>query len=146
MYERILLATDGTSSSTEAEEHAIELAATLGSTLHVISVVDERIFGAYPGDEYIHEHEGLEEALVSEAEQTLDKVEERANRSDVEIATHLRHGDPVEEILKLIESEDADLAIVGTSEAEGSYSELLGSVAERVAHRAQIPVLIVKSA
>ncbi|MFW6152958.1 MAG: universal stress protein [Halobacteriota archaeon] len=146
MYDRILLATDGSVASEAAEAHAVDLAAHTGATLVVLSVVDERVFGAYPGDEYVHEREGLEAALVTEAEEAIAAVETVADARDVPVRTLLRHGDPVEEILDAIEHEAVELAIVGTSRAAGSYPELLGSVAERVTHRADVPVMIVKTA
>ncbi|EMA38573.1 universal stress protein, partial [Halococcus hamelinensis] len=53
MYDRILLATDGTTASENAESHAIDLAATHDADLHALYVVDESVYTAYSGDEYV---------------------------------------------------------------------------------------------
>lgn len=58
MYDQILLATDGTIASKNAESHAIELAEMHDATLHALFVVDESIYTAYSGDEYVDEAEG----------------------------------------------------------------------------------------
>lgn len=145
IYDRILLATDGTVTSEAAEPHEIDLADLSEATLVVLSVVDERVIGAYPGDEYVHEKEELESVFVTEAEEAIETVEGDAALRDVTVRSVLRHGDPVEEMLHVFGDESVALASVGTSRREGSYPELLGSVAERVAHRATIQVMIVKT-
>jgi nucleotide-binding universal stress UspA family protein len=52
-------------------------------------------------------------------------------------------GDPVEEILKIIESEGIDLVIMGTHGRKGLEHTVIGSVAERVVQRSPVPVLVV---
>jgi len=63
MYELILLSTDGTVASDEAESHAIDLAAAHDAVFHVHYVVDENVVTAYSGDEYVDEAEGPEHGL-----------------------------------------------------------------------------------
>jgi nucleotide-binding universal stress UspA family protein len=46
VYEDILFPTDGSDGAGEALAHALELAATHGSTIHVLSVVDSTYLGS----------------------------------------------------------------------------------------------------
>jgi len=49
MYTDILLSTDGTVASEQAESHAIDLAAAHDANLHVLYVVDQEVVNAYSG-------------------------------------------------------------------------------------------------
>jgi universal stress protein A len=53
-------------------------------------------------------------------------------------------GEPNREILRLAESEDFDLIVMGTHGREGLSRFLLGSVAEQVIRRAPCPVFVIR--
>ena len=55
----------------------------------------------------------------------------------------MREGDPAETILDAAEEEAVDLIVVGNRGMRGAKRFLLGSVPNRVAHRAPCNVLIV---
>jgi nucleotide-binding universal stress UspA family protein len=145
MYENILLPTDSSAGVDDAIEHAIDLASQYDATLHVLYVVDSDTVGSYPGDEYVHEDEGLEHALEEAGGDAVDAVAERARAAGVDVETTLRHGVPHEEILAYADDVDVDVTIVGTKQRSGEYRRLLGSVAERVARMSDRPVTIVKT-
>lgn len=52
-------------------------------------------------------------------------------------------GDPSEEILRVAESNDADLIVMGKSTGSVFGSEVMGSVTRRVTRHAKVPVLVV---
>ena len=52
-------------------------------------------------------------------------------------------GDPVEEILKVIDSDAIDLVVMGTHGRKGLEHTIFGSVAGNVVRRAPVPVLVV---
>ena len=52
-------------------------------------------------------------------------------------------GDPALEILKIIESEDIDLVIMGTHGRKGLEHVIFGSVAENVVKKSSAPVMTV---
>ncbi|GAA0646796.1 universal stress protein [Salarchaeum japonicum] len=143
MYDRILLATDGSEASADAIEHAVALAEATGATLHALYVVDEDVYSAYSGDEYVQEHEGLESGLEEAGEDALAAVESAAD--DVTVVTELVHGRPSDEILAYGNDHDVDLIVVGTRERSAAYRNLLGSVTERVVRIASRPVTVVKT-
>ena len=109
MYDQILLATDGTIASKNAESHAIELAGTHNATLHTLFVVDESIYTAYSGDEYVDEAEGPEHGLEEFGKEAIEKVRSGAEDSGVEITTAVKHGHPVDTILKYGDRQDIDM-------------------------------------
>lgn len=145
MYDRILLPTDGDTSTTDATRHAVNLAAETGATLSVLYVVDEDVYGAYPGDEFVHDHEGAESGLEEVGRDALDEVATMAGDADVRVETTMRHGQPHEEILDCIAETGVDLVVMGTTARSGEYRQLLGSVTDRVVRLADVPVTVVKT-
>lgn len=145
MYERILLSTDGTVASEEAETHALDLAAAHDAVLHVLYVVDEDVVTAYSGDEYVDEAEGPEHGLEEHGEETLSELRSRASEASVDIETAIRHGRPAETIVGYADETDADLLVLGTKRRPDEYRALLGSVTDRVLRLTTRPATVVKT-
>ncbi|WP_254863013.1 universal stress protein [Halovivax gelatinilyticus] len=145
MYDRILLTTDLSLGVDDAIEHAIDAATRYDATVYVLYVIDADAYSSYPGDEYVHEFEGLETALERAGTDAVDAIAERATAAGVETKTATRHGVPHEEILAFADETDIDLVVVGSKTRSGEYRRLLGSVANRVATMAEQPVTIVKT-
>lgn len=145
MYDHLLLPTDLSPGVDNAIEHALHLAALHEATLHVLYVVDADAYSSYPGDEYVHEFEGLEHALEQAGDEAVERIIEQAAAREITTESAIRHGIPHEEILKYMDREAIDLTVIGSKIRPSEYRRLLGSVAERVTHMAKRPVLIVKS-
>ncbi|MFC3478715.1 universal stress protein [Halobacterium litoreum] len=145
MYDSILLATNGGTASEDAETHAIELAAEHGATLHALFVVDESVYTAYSGDEYVDGAEGPEHGLEELGEETLDALRDRAERAGVDVATAMRYGEPPETIVAYADDVDADLVVLGTKRRPAEYRSLLGSVTDRVLRLTERPATVVKT-
>jgi nucleotide-binding universal stress UspA family protein len=145
MYDRILLPTDISAGVDRAIDHAIDAAQRYDATLHVLYVVDSDAYSSYPGDEYVHEFEGLEHALEEAGEDAVTAITERATEAGVETESVVRNGVPHEEILTYMDEAAIDLTVIGSKHRTGEYRRLLGSVAQRVANVATRPVTIVKT-
>jgi len=145
MYDTILFPTDGGKGSERAAESAVETAAAHGATLHVLHVVDEGVYRAYSGDEYVHDSEGLEAGLEQEGREAVEDVAESAREAGVEVVTEVEHGTPHDRILGYAEDTSADIIIMGTKERTGEYRQLLGSVTDRVVRTSGVPVTVVKT-
>ncbi len=145
MYDRILLSTDGTAASTEAEAHALDLAATHGAELHVLYVVDESVYNAYSGDEYVDEAEGPEHGLEEHGEETIADLRARADEAGVDAVEVMRHGRPSDAIVDYADEAEADLLVLGTKRRPDEYRTLLGSVTDRVLRLTSRPAVVVKT-
>jgi nucleotide-binding universal stress UspA family protein len=94
----------------------------------------------------------LEEAAQSEAQKELDRVAARLREAQltrhpgekprIAVETVTRIGTPAETLLDEAKRRGATRIVVGTHGRTGAKHLLLGSVAERVARRAAVPVLI----
>jgi nucleotide-binding universal stress UspA family protein len=145
MYDRILLATEGTEASTDATTHAIELAAETGATLHVLFVVDETVYSAYSGDEYVDEAEGPERGLEEIGEEAIDAIRDRATSAGVEVESAMRHGVPAQSIVEYADDADVDLLVLGTKHRPAEHRALLGSVTDRVLRLTARPATVIKT-
>ena len=85
----------------------------------------------------------LSEALVSGRQEVLAAVERAVDLHDVDFATIEELGDPTSTIVAVCEREKADLLIVGRRGAGLVERMVIGSVADRLAHHAPCPLLIV---
>jgi nucleotide-binding universal stress UspA family protein len=145
MYDRILLATDGSIASENADAHAIDLAAAHDATLHVLFVLDEGVYTAYSGDEYVDEAEGPEHGLEERGRAVLDEVARRTEGRGVEVVTAMERGQPHETIVDYAAEADADLVVLGTRRRPAEYRNLLGSVTDRVLRLTDRPALVIKT-
>jgi nucleotide-binding universal stress UspA family protein len=140
MYDRILVPTDGSEGTTKTLEHALSIAADNDATLHVLYVVDQRL--------YLAAEEGTQDEIVATLEErgrnALDLATEQADASDVAVVTEQRQGIPHKEILGYTSEAGIDLIAMGTHGRTGrDRLAALGSVTDRVVENADVPVLVV---
>jgi nucleotide-binding universal stress UspA family protein len=141
---RILVATDGSPSSTEAVAFGVELAAEHAAELifvHVVptlDVVPARGFGAI-GGAFPHEVGEHDRALLDEAAAV-------AAEHEVASTTTMLRGDTIDEIVAHADSQDVDLIVVGSRGHGAIASALLGSVSRGILGESKRPVLIVRAA
>jgi len=83
-----------------------------------------------------------DETQRAEAEALLDRVEERIR--DGQIDSKIRVGMPQEEILKEAQEGDYTTVVVGSHDVNGLLEALMGSVADKVADKAGVSVLVVR--
>jgi nucleotide-binding universal stress UspA family protein len=145
----ILLALDGSAVSARASVYAVELARKLGSSVTLVSVIDNTPYtgrASIPGIAApTHLAEPVEDYLRQAAEAFMSRIEKVCRKKNVFAKSVIRLGSPVEEILKEGRNSRADMIVVGSHGRSAVTAALLGSVAFGVVHRSRkIPVLIVR--
>jgi nucleotide-binding universal stress UspA family protein len=139
MYKRILVPVDGSQSSVAALTEALRLAKEHGARLCLVHVY-ERV--RHVVTEGVVD---LTPALRRQGEQLLAEALRRAHKAGVKATTALvaagsRRVPAV--IVEQATAERADLIAMGTHGRRGFERLILGSVAEGVARRATVPVLL----
>lgn len=142
MYDHILLATDGSEDSEAAVEHAANLAAASGGTVHAVSVVETRT--AYDND--IVDPAEVETALREEGETALAALRETGEAAGLDVVTEIRRGAPPEEIAAYARDRDVDLVVMGSHGRSSFKERLLGSATEALLRAEDLPVLVVGTA
>ena len=146
MYKRILVAVDGSANAANALQHAAELASGLAASLRLIHVVD---MGLMPyGPELGLDIDALLESRYAAAEKLLADARDSVQQTGLEVETRLVDTAlPTVHVATTIAedavSAKADLVVLGTHGRRGVERWLLGSVAEGVARRSTVPVLLV---
>jgi nucleotide-binding universal stress UspA family protein len=142
MYKKILIATDGSDHSEEAEKHGLTLAKrskAVVTALYVVEVVHpSRSIASPPSlllEEQIEEH-------TAEGKKIVEEVVEKGKEMGVEVQPVVAEGHPANEIIE--HAKGHDLVVMGTLGRSGFSHLLMGSVAEKVVRHAPVPVLVVR--
>ena len=88
----------------------------------------------------------FQEEAEKEAEKVADRIYEEYLAGFAHVEKKVVSGDPAEEILTMVESEDIDLVIMGTHGRKGFERMIMGSVAEKVVKQCAVPVMTIDPA
>lgn len=145
-FSTILVGIDGSESSIDAADYAIEMAKKDGA--QVIALTVNRIplssYGlATPQDEVKQSKENED---MQEFKEWLDKISQNAKQNSVRLKKEIINSQMSVEaaIVEYAESEGVDLIVIGTRGNSGIKNMLLGSIASGVVKYATCPVMVVK--
>jgi nucleotide-binding universal stress UspA family protein len=137
MYERIVVAVDGSREGGKTVPAALELARRFGSTVTIVHVREHT------------KYEGSDVDLGPDvpADELVDGVVQRFSEAGVQaqgVVRRVAPGDTPDQIVRVAEEVDADLIVMGTRGMTEWKSMLLGGVANKVVQHAHCPVLLVR--
>lgn len=151
----ILYTSDLSTHSTYAFGYAVSLANSLNAKLHILHVVEKLsneakiTFNLFVQDEEIQRKTLRErtknskiylEKKLEDFWQTLPKADQNLRKLVANV--QVIEGYPAEAILKVADSGDFDMILIG-AHAHGFSQTFLGSIAKRVLRRAKIPTMVV---
>lgn len=136
MYNRIVIAVDGSEEARRAARRGLQLAQVFDATVTVLSVVEQKAL-------QLTETSAEKTRLRERGEEALTEIEKLASEFGRPVTTTLTEGKPAVQISEYADEHDADLIIVGRQGLTGFGRRLLGGVTERVIHRSDVPVLVV---
>ncbi|KQR76558.1 universal stress protein UspA [Burkholderia sp. Leaf177] len=147
MFNRIVVAIDGSRTSSRAFATALELAATHHAVLQPFYVIDEApIYYDVPGYDPSILRTQLADQGVTLAAETNAAMKQRGVEGQVLVSEASSAEDVAELVLKAAAAFNADLLVMGTHGRKGFQRLILGSVAERCLRQATLPVLLIPSA
>lgn len=146
MFNKILVAVDGSSTAGRGLKTAVSLAINQDATLIILHVVDERTPVIYPeaglyADQIIA-------SLRDNGRKIIAAAQREASRQVVKAQTRMVEtlGLPVAEVIaREAKRLRADLIVLGTHGRQGLKRVVMGSDAEGVVRLANVPVLLVRS-
>jgi nucleotide-binding universal stress UspA family protein len=146
MFGRIVVGTDGSETAAKAVAEAVELAASVGAKLDIVSAYEP-----VPESRLREEAKDIPDDVSwtvgprEDVDATISAAGEIAKSKGVDYTPHSRQGDPADAILDVAEEQHADLIVVGNKGMTGAKRFLLGSVPNKVSHHAPCSVLIVRT-
>jgi nucleotide-binding universal stress UspA family protein len=138
---RILVPVDGSEYSKRALDVAVDLACALGAELVIVNVVDLARVAVMSGGQ-AQLVAGAFEELQDEGKRLVGEARARV-AGKAPATTCVVEGSPVDEIEKAAIQLKVGYIIMGTHGRSGLNRAVMGSVAEGVARRAPVPVMIV---
>ena len=139
MFNRILVANDGSEGAFRALSAAIDLARRYGSALAMISVEQLPQFPATVG-------EVVEEKDVANHRfgEVVERAEALAAREGVALRCQVVAGHVVARIVETIRAEGYDLLVIGFMGHSRLYNAVIGGTADRLVDLAPCAILVVK--
>ena len=150
MFERILIATDGSRNSEKAAIAGIQLAKLSGGKVIIVFVADVGKYTSSAG--LIPSFEGVSPDTIDQVVASIREAGEKATLQANELARAsgvtgervVAEGNPPSEILRIAEDSKADVILMGSIGKTGLEKVLMGSVAEKVVRNSKLPVFIVR--
>jgi nucleotide-binding universal stress UspA family protein len=137
MYDTILVTLDGTPSDRAIIEHIKQLAKLANSRLVLLHVADGWAARTYGPDAVSPE--------ISEDNNYLKKVQNEFQSAGISALAELAYGEPAEQIIKWVEKKGCDLVAMSTHGHRFLADIFLGATADRVRHRIDVPVLLLRA-
>lgn len=147
MYQKILVATDGSTLSKKAVSSAIELAALSGATLVALKVVPRYPQSYFEGGLALQAAEvsRVEQQWAEEGQATVDAVQKLAEAQGVKTKPVTVKSDLVSEaIIAAAKKNKCDLIVMASHGRRGMKRLLLGSETQLVLTHSHIPVLVLR--
>lgn len=146
-FKRVLVAVDGSENATRAARVAVALAKKFGAELIVCHVIPTPVSSAQavftvPGDTM----RGYYDVARTEGNRIVSEVVKLAEANGVKASSTIGENvfSVVEGIVKLVESMNIDLVVIGTRGLGGFKKLLVGSVSSGVINHSKSSVLLVR--
>lgn len=140
MFERVLVAYDGSKGARRALEVAVDLARRDDAELIGLAIEAHLPhYAATVGE--VQEELRFEERACA---RLLMEASAYAAEQGVPMRTEIRAGRPAQEIVRSARDHGADLVVIGHSGLAGVWGLLLGATAEKVSRHAACSILIVR--
>ena len=139
MYKHILIPLDNSPADLTILDHIRPLAKQLKAELILVHVADG--FGA----RYQKQLNLEDSEEIKKDQKYLNHWHGKLPREGFEVKSHLLTGDPPDQILNIAEQEQVDLIAMPTHGHRFFQDLILGSVAENIRHRTNIPILMIRS-
>ena len=143
MYERILIATDGSDLSGKAIDQGLALAKAVGAKVTILRVTSQPAPMVYEGVVVALPVEEISEEIAKNVEKYLGTLRAKATQAGVEAETiQIENDFPWQVIIDTARDKGAGLIVMASHGRRGLSAVLLGSETQKVLTHSTIPVLV----
>ena len=147
MYERILVATDGSALSEKAVQSALSLAKLSGATLVALRVIPRYPRSYLEGGATvdISEIKRIEAQWTAQAQEQLSAIKAEGKNMGVTVKTTIAKSDLVaESIIATADKQEVDLIVMASHGRKGIKRLLLGCETQHVLTQSGKPILLLR--
>lgn len=141
-FTHVLIPLDGSALAEEILEPALALGMPFDATYTLVQAITPPVLGYAPAAQTV----GLEDQILEQwraaAREYLDRLAQRLRDQGRQVDTHILIGPPAVAILDYVYDHNVDLVAMATHGRSGVARMLLGSVADKIARGAGVPVLL----
>jgi len=145
MYHCILVPLDGSKRAEAILPHVEEFALHFNAKLVFLQVVEPPPLLMDSETPYLEGFQETMDEMEKEAELYLDTINEKFRKKGAQSKIQVSHGPVVDGIVNTARSEGADLIAIASHGRRGLSRVFYGSVAVGVLHRADRPLLVIRS-
>ncbi|QVY61105.1 universal stress protein [Cytobacillus gottheilii] len=139
MFNKILIAADGSDHSIRSAEKALHLGEQNPQAhFTVVYAID----GQTSKEDILHHYD--QSIVLEKRRQRLEPIINLLEQKDVAYMVEFIHGEPGPAIVEFANKGDYDLIVVGSRGLNALQEMVLGSVSHKIAKRVLAPVMIVK--
>jgi nucleotide-binding universal stress UspA family protein len=143
-FNNILVPTDFSDQFDIALNYSTEIAAAVGSTLHIVHVIEPAIM---PADAVFSPHAKfveVEKSIRENAENKMQEIVDKIDTDNINVKTELVYGKPSDKIIDYAKDNKIDVICIATHGTSGVEHFLFGSTTEKVLRKSPCPVIAVR--
>ncbi|MDD5959615.1 MAG: universal stress protein [Methanobrevibacter wolinii] len=134
MFNKILIASDGSSTASKAIDTGVDIASKYGADIAALYIIDPFKMSYDDGDD--------------QGGVVLDSITEKGHENNLKVVEHIITADPINDFKVMIQKINPDLVVIGqfgnSLDNKSNYEKNIGSVASKVLEVSDVPVLLVK--
>jgi nucleotide-binding universal stress UspA family protein len=141
---KILVALDGSEQSQRALQEVLDLFETGSLHVHLLNVCEPIHVNEVLFKDTLTEMRALEDEHTAAGRKIVETAAAKLNEAGVSNDTHVEIGHADRTIVGFAEKYHAEMIVMGTRGMGAIRSLAVGSIANKVVHLAEVPVLLVK--
>jgi nucleotide-binding universal stress UspA family protein len=143
MYDRILIATDGSELADKAVDQGLGMAKAVGAKVVIVRVTSLPAPMVYEGVVVALPSEEIRGEIAARVAEYFTALKSKATALGVAMETvHVEHDSPWEAIIDTAKAKGASLIVMASHGRRGISAVLLGSETQKVLTHTTIPVLV----
>ncbi|WP_072386632.1 universal stress protein [Hyphomicrobium sp. CS1BSMeth3] len=143
MYDRILIATDGSELAEKAVDQGLAMAKAVGAKVIVVRVTSMPAPMVYEGVVVALPTEEIRAEIAARVAEHFTVLKSKATALGVDMETvHVEHDQPWQAIIDTAKQKAANLIVMASHGRRGISAVLLGSETQKVLTHTTIPVLV----
>lgn len=142
--EKILVALDGSDHSRRALDEALKLFATNSMHFHLLSVCEPIHVNEVLFKDTLSDMRHLEDEHMAAGRSIVEAAAVKLENKSISHDTHVEIGDPAQMISEFATKYHCRMIVMGTRGLGAIRTLAVGSVANKVVHLVDVPVLLVK--